>query len=185
MCNESTWIAHRSRTVRGREGPMRRGIPIAGTLVVLLSALDASAQTARVTGRVTDSLTAAPIVGATVSAINPGGSNVVFGPGGDRRERSVHVRRRPRSVQPARDQRRLPVRVVQRRQMPDLLHRSSSSPPMDAERGKHVRCGLCARSASLDQRYARGCPDDGAARRPLRRTVRCRVVRRRRIGDRG
>ena len=50
-----------------------------GVLVLSLSAPDASAQTARVTGRVTDSLTSAPIVGATVSAINPGGSNVVFG----------------------------------------------------------------------------------------------------------
>ena len=57
---------------------MRRRSVVAGTLVVLLSALDASAQTASVAGRVIDSLTSAPIVGATVSAINPGGSNVVF-----------------------------------------------------------------------------------------------------------
>ena len=57
---------------------MIRRTVVPGMLIVLLGALDASGQTASVTGRVTDSLTSAPIAGATVSAIYPGGSNLVL-----------------------------------------------------------------------------------------------------------
>ncbi len=50
-----------------------------GIVCLVLAALDASAQTARITGRVTDSVTSAPLVGVTVAAVYSAGSNVSWG----------------------------------------------------------------------------------------------------------
>ena len=137
---------------------MRRRSVVAGTLVVLLSALDASAQTARVTGRVTDSLTSAPIVGAAVSAINPGGSNVVFGQAVTDANGQYGF-----DVAPGAYNLRATNAGYRSEWFNDVKCQivcidPPPPPQWTLSAGSTFSCGLCARSAGLDQRYRSWMP---------------------------